>query len=160
WLDILETLYVVFKVPPFHRNIARSILKSPKYYFYDTGQVPDDPGMKLENLVACALLKETHFREDCLGEKWDVFYIRNKEGRAIDFFLTREYSPSLMVEVKWAGEERSPNFAFFDKYLAGTRKIQIVKELKREKTYPDGLEMRTARGWLSEMPLVKPGTSS
>ncbi|MBW6486007.1 MAG: ATP-binding protein, partial [Syntrophobacterales bacterium] len=42
WLDILETLYVVFKVPPFHRNIARSILKSPKYYFYDTGQVPDD----------------------------------------------------------------------------------------------------------------------
>lgn len=153
WLAILETLYVVFKVPPFHGNIARSILKAPKYYFYDTGQVPDDPGMKLENLVACALLKETHFREDCLGETWDVFYIRNKDGREIDFLLTKGDSPALMVEVKWNGEERSPNFAFFDKYLAGVAKVQIVKELKREKTYPDGLEMRTARNWLSEMPL-------
>jgi predicted AAA+ superfamily ATPase len=153
WLAILETLYVVFKAPPFHRNIARSILKAPKYYFYDTGQVPDDPGMKLENLVACALLKETHFREDCLGEIWDVFYIRNKDGREIDFVLTKGDSPVLMVEVKWKGEERSPNFAFFDKYLADAKKVQIVKELKREKTWPDGLEMRTARNWLSEMPL-------
>ena len=39
WLTILETLYVVFRVPPFHRNISRSILKAPKYYFYDTGRL-------------------------------------------------------------------------------------------------------------------------
>ena len=153
WLAILETLYVVFKVPPFHRNISRSILKAPKYYFYDTGQVPDDPGMKLENLVACALLKEMHFREDCLGEKWNVYYLKNKDGREIDFFVTKEDKPSLMIEVKWSDSERSPNFSFFEKYLAGTKKIQIVKELKREKTYPDGAEIRTAQNWLSEMRL-------
>jgi hypothetical protein len=37
------------------------------------------------------------------------------------------------------------------KYLPGVKKVQIVKELKREKTYPDGLEIRTAQNWLSEM---------
>lgn len=153
WLTLLETLYIVFKVPPFHRNISRSLLKSPKYYFYDTGQVPDEAGMKLENLVACSLLKEIHFRADCLGEKWDLYYLRNKDGREIDFFLTRQDKPALMIEVKWSDEERSPNFSFFEKYLAGVKKIQLVKELKREKTYPDGTEIRTARNWLSEIVL-------
>jgi len=153
WLAILESLYVVFKVLPFHRNIARSILKSPKYYFFDTGQIPDDPGMKLENLVACALIKEIHFREDCLGEKWNIHYLRNKDGREIDFLLTKSEKPALMLEVKWGDEEKSPNFSFFDKYIPGARKIQIVKDLKREKTYPDDCEIRTAENWLSEMPL-------
>ena len=52
WLTILENMYVIFRVTPFHKNIARSILKTPKFYFYDTGQVVGDPGAKLENLVA------------------------------------------------------------------------------------------------------------
>jgi len=151
WLTILERLYVIFKVPPFHRNISRSILKAPKYYFYDTGQVYDEPGMRLENLVACALLKEMHFREDCLGEKWNLYFVKNKDGRKIDFLLTKNEKPALMLEVKWSDAERSSNFSFFEKYLAGTKKIQIVKELKREKTYPDALEIRTAHNWLSEM---------
>jgi len=96
--------------------------------------------MKMENLVACALLKETHFREDCLGETWEVFYIRNKDGREIDCVLTKGDSPLLMVEVKWSGEERSPNFVFFDKYLVGTGKVQIAKELKRDMTIGRGTE--------------------
>lgn len=56
WITILENMYVVFRVFPFHKNISRSILKSPKIYFYDTGQVIGDNEVKLENLVACAFL--------------------------------------------------------------------------------------------------------
>jgi uncharacterized protein len=114
-------------------------------------ETPNDPGMKLENLVACALLKEMHFREDCLGEKWNMYYLRCKDGREVDFFVTREDQPSLMIEVKWSDSERSPNLSFFEKFLTGTQQLQIVKELKREKTYPDGVEIRSAQNWLSEM---------
>ena len=39
WLKLLEDLYVIFKVSPFHRNIARALLKEPKYYFYDNAMV-------------------------------------------------------------------------------------------------------------------------
>ena len=151
WLSVLETLYVIFKVPPYHKNISRSVLKAPKYYFYDTGQLPDDSGMKLKNLVACALLKEMHFREDCFGEKWNLCYLRNKDGREIDFLVTKKGAPALMIEVKWSDGERSPNFSFFGKNIKGVKKIQIVKELKREKTYPDGAEIRAACKWLSEI---------
>lgn len=48
---------------------------------------------------------------------------------------------------------KSPNFSFFEKYLAGANKVQIVKELQREKTYPNGTEIRTAPNWLSEISL-------
>jgi len=60
WLQILENLYVIFPVRPYHKNIARSILKESKYYLYDTGAVEGSLGAKLENIVACALLRELH----------------------------------------------------------------------------------------------------
>ena len=55
WLQILENLYIIFPVRPYHKNIARSLLKESKYYLYDTGAVEGDLGAKLENTVACAL---------------------------------------------------------------------------------------------------------
>jgi uncharacterized protein len=36
WLQLLENRYVIFPVLPYSKNIAKSLLKSPKYYFYDT----------------------------------------------------------------------------------------------------------------------------
>ncbi len=153
WLTILENMYVVFRVAPYHKNIARAILKSPKCYFYDNGQVEGDEGAKLENLVACALRKEIHFLEDCFGEELGLFYLRNKDGREIDFLVTRDGIPKTMVEVTWRQEELSPNFKLFGKYVPEVRKIQLAKELKREKTWPDGSELRRACDWLSEFEL-------
>jgi len=41
------------------------------------------------------------------------------------------------------------NIAHFGKHFPGIKKVQIVKELKREKTFPDGVEIRDAGRWLS-----------
>ena len=151
WLIILENLYVIFRVTPFHQNVARSILKTPKFYFYDTGQVIGSQGTRLENLTACALLKEIQFREDCFGEEMQLYYLQTKDGKEIDFFINKENSPFLMLEVKWADNNMSKNFSLFDRCLQGVSKIQIVKEIDREKTYPNGLEIRQAASWLSAL---------
>ncbi|MCK5544888.1 MAG: ATP-binding protein, partial [Desulfobulbaceae bacterium] len=136
WLTILENMYVVFRVPPYHKNVARAILKAPKFYFYDNGQVLGDNGAKLENLTACALLKEIHFLEDCYGDQLALFYVRTKDGREIDFFITRENSPLFLIEVKWADSRPSRNFRAFEKFFPDIKQIQLVKELDRGKTYP------------------------
>lgn len=154
WLTILENMYIIFRIGPFHRNIARSILKAPKYYFYDTGQVIGDSGIKLENLTACALLKEIHYIEDCYGEEAQIYYLKTKNSREIDFFVTRNEAPFLMIEVKWADSAPSRNFSIFDKYFPGVKKVQIVKKLDREKTYPDGTEIRSAHNWLADLSLA------
>lgn len=153
WLTILENMYVLFSVPPFHKNIARAIQKAPKFYFYDTGQVLGDPGVKLENAVACAIQKELHFREDCLGEEGKLYYMKDKDGREIDFCITANNAPSLLVEVKWKDGSLSPNFETFGKFFPSIKMIQISKILDREKTYPNGAELRTASKWLSELDL-------
>jgi predicted AAA+ superfamily ATPase len=153
WLTILENMYVLFKVPPFHKNIARAIQKTPKFYFYDTGQVLGDPGVKLENAVACAIQKEIHFREDCLGEQGGLYYLKNKDGREIDFCITAGNTPSLLLEVKWNDSHLSSNFDIFKKFFPGIKMIQISKKLDREKTFPNGAEIRTASRWLSELTL-------
>jgi predicted AAA+ superfamily ATPase len=154
WLTILENMYVIFRVGPHHRNIARSILKAPKYYFYDTGQVLGDAGVKLENLTACALLKEIHFLEDCFGQQMELSFLKTRDGREIDFLVQNDGKPFAMIEVKWSDDTRSSNFPIFDRYLGDVKKIQLVKDCSREKTYPDGTEVRKAHKWLTSFSLT------
>ena len=39
WLNILETSFIVFRLPPFHSNLRKRLVKMPKLHFYDTGLV-------------------------------------------------------------------------------------------------------------------------
>ena len=85
YIYILESLYIIFKVTPYTKNIARSILKEPKIYFYDTGLVIGDEGKLLENHTAVSLLKESFLSSDIFGEDSALHYLRTKEGKEADF---------------------------------------------------------------------------
>ena len=37
WLSILETLGLVYLLQPYHRNLTKCLVKTPKLYFLDTG---------------------------------------------------------------------------------------------------------------------------
>lgn len=150
WLEILENMYVIFKILPYHKNIARSKLKQPKYYFYDVGQVQGDLGAKLENLVACSLLKEVQMRQDALGQNFDLNYLATKGGREIDFLISNDRAPNTMIEVKVADDEPSKNFSIFSNYLPTANKVQLVMNLKRERTFADGTEIRKLSQWLCQ----------
>lgn len=82
-----------------------------------------------------------------------LHYLRTKDGREIDFFISRESLPGLMVEVKWADSNASGDFKVFDRYCTGAGKIQVVRNLAREKTFPDGTEVRKAHDWLAGLSL-------
>ena len=85
YLEILEALHIVFTVRPFHRNIARALLKEPKVYFFDTGLVQGDEGARFENACATMLLRHAQFLQDSAGRAMSLHYVRDKEGREIDF---------------------------------------------------------------------------
>lgn len=151
WLTALENFYVVFKVLPYHKNINKSLRKQAKYYFYDTGLVKE-PGAAFENLVACSLLKKNHFREDCYGERRGLYYLRDKSKREVDFLVTKDNHVTAMIEAKWSESELSPHFEVFSKQLPEKiRKVQVVKELKRETTFPNKCEIRKASRWLANL---------
>lgn len=150
WLDLLESAYIVFKLTPWTKNVSRSLKKSPKYYFYDIGQVPDK-GIRFENLVACALLKEVQFRQDVLGEQWRLHYLKNKEQKEVDFFIAKEKEAVCMVEAKLSKDEPSPALNLFSNYFPKAKKIQLVHSLEKEKSFPSGIEILRACDWLAHL---------
>lgn len=90
WLLSLERMYLVFIVKPYAQSIPRAILKPPKTYFFDNAVTEDKKGMRFENLIATHLLKRIHYLEDYTGYRYELKFIRDKEGREIDFALIKE----------------------------------------------------------------------
>lgn len=133
YVQILEALYIIFRITPYSRNIARSILKEPKIYFFDNGLVIGDDGVKFENFVALSLLKHVFGKIDYEGENFELKYLRTKDGKEVDFCLTNNNQIVEVIEAKIRDSNISQNLKYFcEKYhLKG---IQIVKELRRERT--------------------------
>jgi predicted AAA+ superfamily ATPase len=153
WIEVLERMFVIFKVAPFSKKIKDSLLKAPKYYFYDNGLVEGDQGVKLENLVACALFKELNFIQDTQGTDVELNFLRTKKGEEVDFLVSVNNRPTLMIEVKWSEDKFSKSFAYFERFIKAVKKIQLVGNLTAEKTLADGSEMRSAASWLSDFKL-------
>jgi predicted AAA+ superfamily ATPase len=150
WLSMLESLYILFLVTPHTRNVANAILKEPKVYFYDTGRVADDPGMRFENAVACALLKRQHFLEDTLGQRRGLHYVRDKQGREVDFLTTAAGAPEWLVEAKVSDETPARPLHHYVTQLKPKGAFQVVRALRRDLDV-DRVKVRRADAWLASL---------
>jgi predicted AAA+ superfamily ATPase len=148
YLDILQALYIVFAVHPWHRNIARAILQTPKVYFFDTGLVRGDSGIRLENAVAAMLLKHTHFLNDVQGRVADLHYLRTKDGAEVDFVLTDDNRVTQLIECKHA--DASPHRALvnFAARLPEAEALQLVRDLRQEEARGP-VRITQAANWLA-----------
>ncbi|HSN09646.1 MAG TPA: ATP-binding protein, partial [Hanamia sp.] len=61
WLSTLEASYILFRLPPFYRNIGKRLVKAPKLYFYDTGLVCFLLGIENEKQLAAHPLRGSIF---------------------------------------------------------------------------------------------------
>lgn len=131
WLETLERMYLVFCVWPYTQSLPRAIQKPPKAYFFDNGDILGEEGARFENLVASTLLKRLHFLEDRDGYRYELRYIRDKEGREVDFVILKEGEIEELIEVKLGDETISRSLAYYLERLKPKRAVQIVAGLKR-----------------------------
>ena len=96
WLTLLEASYIVCQLPPYHANIRKRLVKSPKLYFYDVGlasyligiehadQLVTHPlrGALFENLVVAETLKYRFNR----GRRSNLSFFRDSRGLECDLF--------------------------------------------------------------------------
>ena len=151
YLDILEALYIVFTVRPYHhRNIARAILKSPKVYFFDNGLVKGDAGARLENACAAMLLKHVHYLHDVEGQAVSLHYIRDKEGFEIDLVVCRENEPVLLAECKHADAAVSRMLINLAARFPQAAALQVVRELRQEEQR-GAVSVVRAGDWLASL---------
>lgn len=149
YIQILEALYVVFTITPYSNNIARSLLKEPKIYFFDTGLVKGDEGAKLENLVAVSLLKHVYGKTDDMAENYHLHYLRTKEKLEVDFALVKDDKVEKIIEVKNSAKEISKSLYWFvQKYQMPA--AQIVRHLRQQKV-TNGIQVLKAETFLEEL---------
>jgi len=131
WLETLERMYLVFSVRPFTKSLPRAVRKPPKVYFFDNGDVLGDEGARFENLVATSLLKRLHYLEDSQGYKYELRYIRDKEGREVDFAIVKEGELEELIEVKYSDDSIARSLSYYADRLNPRKATQIVAEIKR-----------------------------
>jgi len=148
YLDILRALFIVFTVQPWHRNIARALLQSPKVYFFDTGLVRGGDGPRLENAVAAMLLKHVHWLCDARGRQASLHYVRTKDGAEVDFAVAEEGELTQLVECKWADPHPHRALTRFAVDFPQVQAVQIVRELRQEEDL-GRVQIRQAAAWLA-----------
>ncbi len=128
WVDILEKFYYHFRIYPFQSNLIKSLRKEPKLYLWDWSEIKDE-NIRLENMVACHLLKFCHFLFDYEGYKAQLCYMRDKEQREVDFLITIENKPWFCIEVKNSFKSIPASMRYFGLKL----KIPFIYEVIKEK---------------------------
>ena len=125
WVSILKSLYYGFTVKPYHKNIESSIRKTPKWYLRDWSGIAD-PGKRAETFVACHLLKAVECWTDLGFGDFDLFYVRDRKKREVDFLVTRDKVPWFLAEVKKSDTAISGHLAFFQKATGARHAFQVV----------------------------------
>jgi hypothetical protein len=137
WISVLEASYIVFLLPPHHRNFGKRLVKTPKLYFYDTGlaarllgvQSPGElaigaaRGALFETWVVSELLK----RRCHLGLAPELHYWRDSSGMEIDLLIERAgslYPLEAKAGRTFAADWLAPLERFLD--WAGARQGALV----------------------------------
>lgn len=112
WLDVLEASYLVWRLRPWHENLGKRLIKSPKLYWCDVGlaawllgirdvtQITTHPlrGALFENLAVIEFVKHAYNR----GEMPDLHFFRDSNGLEVDLVVGQGMPPGQLglVEVK------------------------------------------------------------
>ena len=129
WIDIFEEMYLGFRVYPYTKNVPRSLEKPCKFYFFDNGDPITDEGGRLENLIATTLLKRLHFIKDAFGYDTKLCYLRNKDGKEVDFATIIDSKVYELIEVKNKDTKISKALKSYSEMLNPKYSVQMVGNL-------------------------------
>jgi predicted AAA+ superfamily ATPase len=121
WLSILRASFQVFLLQPYHSNITKRLVKTPKLYFLDTGLCSyltewTSPAA-LEAGAMSGAIFETFIFAEILKSYWHrgiepaIYYYRDKDKKEIDFIVEKnekmypiEAKKGTMPKKDWVGQ--------------------------------------------------------
>lgn len=129
WLQLLSSTYYCYLISPWHKNISRALIKQPKMFLWDWSNI-EDPGARAENFIASHLLKAIHFWTDNGFGEYNLYFLRDKESREVDFLVTKNDEPWFLVEVKLTlNSSISKSLYYFQEKTGAKHAFQVVLDL-------------------------------
>lgn len=129
YLSIMETSFIIHRLPPFLKNRSGRLIKSPKMYLADSGLACYLAGIRqtqtLETDPLAGAMLETyvaHNLQGILASRWSEahLYFWNVQGRCEVDFIIEDGRESIAVEVKWAGRWNEKDLAGLKAFLKAT----------------------------------------
>lgn len=149
WITILESSFIIFMLPSYHKNMGKRLLKTPKVYFYDTGLLShllgfydevklrdsDKYGLVFENFIIAEKVKYKAHRQ----MNPNMFFFRDSNGLEVDLVEISENGDIEMTEIK-SGKTFKPEFLVPMKKLKAldpSIKMRLVYDGKEEAALSD-----------------------
>ena len=99
WLSVLRASNLIYLLPPYHNNVIKRAIKTPKIYFLDTGlmafltkwhsaeqiEVGAMAGAFFETFVFCEIIKS--FYNAGIDPRNYLYFYRDKDGNEIDLVI-------------------------------------------------------------------------
>lgn len=150
YLALLETLFLLVRIPAWYTSVGKRLLKSPKILLNDTGlacallgcdeeRLAHDPllqGRLVENFVGTELLKQIGFS----SRRLRLHHFRTDRGEEVDFVIEDAQSALVGIEVKSGATVHSEHFKGLRSLqkLAGNRFVCGIVLYRGEHTLPFG----------------------
>ena len=111
WISVLESSYIIFLLPSYHKNLGKRIVKRPKIFFYDTGIICYLTGISNLELLEKGPLAGPVFENYIISEikktichlnlDHSLYYFRNNQGLESDLIIQdRMNNKVLYLEIK------------------------------------------------------------
>ncbi len=167
WGGVLEASYVAHFLPPWFRNYGKRVVKTPKFYFYDSALVAlltrqPDAASAIAGALGGALLEGWAVTEAVKafmsrGRKPELYFWRSHDGLEVDLLVAIR-GRLVPVEIKLTATPTAGHLAPIDRFIgmAGAEAAQngvLVCRTKAERVLPNGhiaLPWHRFAQWLSE----------
>ena len=144
WVDVLERVYGIFRLPPFGAPRLRAVKKERKHYHCDWSVVAE-PGARFENLMASHLLKWVEYQIDTQGRTLELRYFRDIDGREVDFVIVENgRDPIAMVECKLGDDSPGKGLKYLKARFPHVTAWQVSAHGSRDYVSPEGIRVAPA----------------
>ncbi|MCP4681533.1 MAG: hypothetical protein GY864_04295 [Desulfobacterales bacterium] len=123
----MELGYLIFRILPYSKKIARTLTRESKAYFYDWTR-PKHPAGQFENYVAVELKTLLELWTDTGIGVFTLHFIRNRDGKETDFLILRDQEPWMLIETKLSRSSIEYYHRKNRNLLGDIPFIQIVRE--------------------------------
>jgi len=125
WLKHLKALFFFFEIKPYSKNVIKVLKKEPKIYLFEYSSIKDESN-RFENIIALHLYKLITLNNDLGISNGELFYIRDKNGKEVDFLIVEDEIPITLIECKMSDLNPSSQLIKFANSLNIKRSYQVV----------------------------------
>lgn len=149
WINMLENLYMIFRIYPFGAPKIRAVKKEAKHYHFDWTLI-NEKGKRFENLIACHLLKWCFFMQDTFGREIELRYFRDVDRREVDFVIIEDGKPIYFIESKSRGRTINRPLYYLKTRFPGVKAVQVILESNIDLVSKDDIRVCSAHIFLDE----------